>query len=559
PPLVVRAIIPPPEKVSLDITGDFAGPAVFSPDGTQIAFVARSEGIRSIWVRPLDALAPRRLDDTEGASFPFWSADSRQIAYFAEGKLRRIPAAGGPTATLADASNPRGGAWGRDNVIVFSPDYQGGLSMVPAVGGVATVVTHVDPQKHSTHRWPAFLPDGRHFLYLATQHTGGDPQVNGLYLASIEGGEPRLVVPCDSNGFYASGRLLYHAHAALMTQPFDPVAGKVTGDPAPLIDGVQFDAGTWRMVASASETGNLVYVRGSAILGAELAWLGRDGKEAGARMARDSYRDPAVSPDGKKLAVAIGDPLRTIWIIDLAQGTRSRLTFDTQIHISPTWSPDGRTIAYTSGTSPNGTIHRKSADGSSADEVVAEEKGANFSAPTFTPDGKSVVCIRATGPSGNAIVVVPLEGDRTPKVVVPAPNPQANLNYPRVSPDGRWLAYSSTETGRLQLYVTSFPSGSGKWLVSDQTSDIPAWRRDGKELYYVRASEIMAAEVTAVGGQFSVGPPRLMATIGNSVASGRVFDVMPDGSRFIVPVVSSDSAAPIQLLMNWPGALKLGG
>ena len=558
PQPVVRAVILPPEKVALDITGDFAGPAVISPDGTQIAFVARSEGIKSIWVRPLDAHAARRLDDTEGASFPFWSPDSRQIGYFADGKLRRIPSGGGPTTTLANAPNSRGGAWSRDGVIVFAPDFQGGLSMVSAAGGAPSVATRVDPGKHSTHRWPTFLPDGKHFIYLATQHAGGDPQVNGIYFASIEGGEPRFVVPCDSNGLYAGGRLLFHAQAAVMTQPFDPGTGKLIGEPAPLIDGVQFDAGTWRMVASASETGAMVYVRGSAILGAELAWFGRDGREAGPRMARDSYRDPAVSPDGKRLAVAIGDPLRTIWIIDLAQGTRSRLTFDTQIHISPAWSPDGRYLVYTSGTSPVASIHRKSVDGSTPDELLAAEEGANLSVPTFAPDGAHIVYVRSTGPSGNAILVMPLLGERTAKVIVAAPTAQATLNFPRVSPDGRWLAYSSNETGRMQVYVTSFPTGAGKWLVSEQTGDIPAWRKDGKEIYFASASQLLAADVTAVGGQFSVGPARTISQLGNAIANGRVYDAMPDGSRFVAPIVPSDSAAPIQLLLNWPAALKLG-
>ncbi len=556
---VVRAVLLPPEKVALDITGDFAGPAVISPDGTQIAFVARSEGIKSIWVRSLDALAPRRLDDTAGASFPFWSADSRQIGYFAEGKLRRIPAGGGPTAVVADAPNPRGGAWSRDNVIVFAPDFQGGLSMVPAAGGVVSPATHLEPQKHSTHRWPTFLPDAKHFVYLATNHAGGDPQANGLYFGSIDGGEPRIIVPCDSNGLFAGGRLLYHSQTALMTQPFDPDAGKLVGDPAPLIDGVQYDAGTWRMVASASETGTMVYVRGSAILGAELAWIGRDGREAGPRMARDSYRDPAVSPDGKKLAVAIGDPLRTIWILDLVQGTRTRLTFDTTIHISPAWSPDGRYIVYTTGTSPVASLHRKSVDGSTADELLAKEEGANLSVPSFSPDGERLVYVRSTGPSGNSIVVMPIQGDRVPKVIVPTPSAQATLNYPRVSPDGRWLAYSSNETGRPQVYVTSFPTGAGKWLVSEQTGDIPAWRKDGKEIYFASDSSLMVANVTAVGGQFSVGPPRVLAQLGNAIASGRVYDAMPDGTRFVAPIVSSDSAAPIHLLINWPATLKIGG
>ncbi|HUD70909.1 MAG TPA: hypothetical protein VMQ62_03005, partial [Dongiaceae bacterium] len=219
---------------------------------------------------------------------------------------------------------------------------------------------------------------------------------------------------------------------------------------------------------------------------------------------------------------------------------------------------DGRYVAYTTGTSPVASLHRKSVDGSSADEVLASEAGANLSVPTFSPDGGQVVYVRSTGPTGNAIVVMPLKGDRTAKVIVSAPSAQATLNFPRVSPDGRWLAYSSNETGRVQVYVTAFPTGAGKWLVSEQAGDIPAWRRDGREIYFASASDLMAAEVTAVGGQFSVGPPRVVAQLGNAIASGRVYDAMPDGSRFVAPIVSSDSAAPIQLLINWPGALKLG-
>src|SRR3989441_1162284 len=180
PQQVLRAVSPQPEKVALDVTGDFAGPAVISPDGTQVAFVARAYGIKSIWVRPLDAMAVHRLDDTEGSSFPFWSADSRQIGFFAEGKVKRVPAAGGPTAIVTNAPNARGGTWSKDNVIVFSPDYQGGLLRVPASGGAAVPVTTIDSHKHSTHRWPFFLPDGRHFLYLATNHAGGDPQANEI-------------------------------------------------------------------------------------------------------------------------------------------------------------------------------------------------------------------------------------------------------------------------------------------------------------------------------------------------------------------------------------------
>src|SRR5262245_46027574 len=538
------------------MTGDFAGPPLISPDGTQVAFVARADGIKSLWVRPLNALAAHRLDDTEGASFPFWSADSRQIGFFAEGKLRRIPTSGGPTAIVADAPNARGGTWSRDNVIIFAPDYQSGLRRVPAAGGAATLATEMDSHKHSTHRWPFFLPDGKHFLFLATNHAGGDPRENGIYYASIGGGEPRLLVTCDSNALFANGQILYHAQTALMAQPFDPGSGALLGDPTALIDGVQFDTGVWRAVASVSETGGMVYVRGSAVLGAELAWIDRAGKEIGTRLPRDSYRDPSVSPDGKKIAVAIGDPLRTIWIIDLVQGTRARLTFDTAIHVNPSWSPDGRSVAYTSGIAPTASIHRKAIDGSTPDELLVEERDVTLQAPTFSPDGKFLVYLRATGPSGNGICAMPRSGERTPPVIVPSPSPQTLLNYPRVSPDGRWLAYSSNESGRSQLYVTSFPSGAGKWQVSGVAGDMPAWRKDGREIYFVSASELQAVEVSSVTNQFAFGTPRTIAHLGNAIAAGRVFDVMPDGSRFIAPIVPTDSASPIQLLLNWPAELE---
>ena len=556
PQPVLRAVLLPPEKVALDLTGDFSGPPVISPDGTQVAFVARADGVKAIWVRPLNALAAHRLDDTENSSFPFWSADSRQIGFFADGKLRRIPAAGGPTAIVADAPNARGGTWSRENVIVFSPDYQGGLLRVPASGGAATPATQIDSHKHSTHRWPFFLPDGKHFLYLATSHSGGDPQSNGIYYGSIDGGDSRLLTACDSNALYANGQLLFHAQTALMAQPFDPFSGRFLGDPTALVDGVQFDTGVWRAVASVSETGAMVYIRGSAVLGSELAWFDRAGKEVGARLARDSYRDPSVSPDGRKLAVALGDPLRTIWILDLAQGTRTRLTFDTAIHINPAWSPDGRYVAFTSGSAPGATIHRKGVDGSTPDELLLQEKDATLQAPSFSPDGRFLIYLRAIGPSGNGVYAMPLTGDRTPRVVVPSPSPQTLLNYPRVSPDGRWLAYSSNESGRTQVYVTSFPGGAGKWQVSNASGDMPAWRKDGKEIYFASVSELQAAPVASIGGQFNPGTPQTIAHLGNAIANGRVFDAMPDGSRFIAPIVPTDAAAPIHLLLNWPAELE---
>ena len=553
---VVRAVLTPPEKVGLDVTGDFAGPAVISPDGTQVAFVGHADGVKQIWIRPLNALSAHKLDGTEGAAWPFWSADSRNLGFFADAKLKRIPANGGPTQVLADASNARGGAWSKDNIIVYAPEFRSGLVKIAASGGAVTQAQELDVTKHTTLRWPFFMPDGKHVIYLATNHGGGDPQQNGVYWTSLDGKDNHLVVPSDSGALFADGKLLFHSQAALMVQPFDPGSGKLTGEPTTLLGAVQYDSGTWRMVASVSDTGTLVYHLGSPILGQEMAWFDRTGKEVGARLPRESYRDPALSPDGKRLAVSMGDPLRTIWVLDVEKGMRSRLTFDPIIHIEPAWSPDGKYVAYVNGQPPYSTLHWKRADGSAPDEPLVEEKDASMGQPAFSPDGKYVVYARNTAPTGNSIYAMSLS-DRKSKPVVNSPSIQTQLANPRVSPDGRWLAYTSTESGRAQVYVTSFPEGVGKWQVSSTGGGIPTWRRDGKEIFFFGLDGFLyAAPVGAVGTQFNPGQPQPLFRVGAAITIGRPYDPMPDGQRFLVPIVPTETSAPMQLLLNWPAELE---
>ncbi|HSE48435.1 MAG TPA: protein kinase [Terriglobales bacterium] len=557
---VVRAVILPPDKVTLDITGDFAGPAMISPDGSMVAFVAHGDSGKAIYVRPLNALQARKLDGTDGAAWPFWSPDSRQLAFFADAKLKRIPAAGGPAMVLADATNARGGTWGKDNVIVFAPEFRSGLLRVNAGGGAVSTVRELD-QDHTTLRWPWFLPDGKHLVYLATSHGGGDAQKNGVYWTSLDGKEGHMVTPSDAGAMFANGKLLFHSQNALMAQSFDPGSGKLSGDPVTLIDAVQFDAGVWRVVASVSDNGVMAYHLGAAVLGVELAWFDRSGKEVAGRLARDTYRDPAVSPDGKRLAISLGDPLRQIWTIDLARGTKSRLTFDSVVHIDPVWTADGKYVAYTNGLGgaaggSQSSIHWKRADGSAPDEPLVESKDVAYAQPTFTPDGKYVAFIRATGPTGNSIYAMPLEGERKPFQVVAGAG-QNIVTGPAISPDGNWLAYDSSETGTTQVYVTSFPGGTGKWQISVNGGSQAAWRRDSKEIYFFsNDGSIYAVPVSIVGTQFNPGQPQALFRPASIVTSGRTYWPAPDGQKFLVPTPAAENAAPIQLLLNWTAELE---
>ena len=561
---VVRAEIAVPPKTTWDFTGDFGGPPVISPDGSTIAYAAHtSDSQRQIWVRRTDSLTPQRLEGTDGASFPFFSPDSRWIAFFANGKLSKIPVSGGPITALADAPNARGGSWGAGDTILVSPDFQSSIYKVSASGGPLTPATKLDPGKHTTHRWPSFLPDGKHFLYLGTNHNGGNPAENGVYYASLDGKENRIIMASDSSAEYSNGMLLFHAQSSLAAQPFDPASGKLSGDPVALVDKVYFDGGIWRTVSSVSQNGILLYQASAAdASGTQLVWTDATGKTTVPLGERGQFVDPKLSPDGSKIAVTYGDPARQIWIIDSVRGSKMRLTFDDSVKNAPGWSPDGKMIIYQSslGNAVHGTfqgeIWIKPANGSGAGEHITTVSSQSVNYPSLSADGKYVAYLQSDGPTGAKIIAMAMS-DRKPFVVATPAAPQANIQYFSISPDSRWVAYTSTESGRQNVYITSFPHASGKWQVSTDIGDMPAWRKDGKKVYFIRYADgiIYECDVTPHADDLQISPPHPLfkATIS---ALGRPFDVSPDGKRFLVDQAQQDTNNPISLIVNWPTELK---
>ena len=557
----IHAIIPPPDKTTFEALGDFGGPAVVSPDGEKIAFVAKgSDSPKALWVRPLNSATAQRLDGTEAASFPFWSADSRYLAFFANGKLNKVPASGGPVAPLADAPNARGGTWSKDNVIVYAPDFNVSLMRISALGGTPQSVTKLDLGKHTTHRWPTFLPDGQHFLYLATNHSGGMRDQNGIYFASLDGKESKLLIASDAGGQYASGYLLFHAQTAVMAQRFDPQSGTLQGDAFPVVDRVQYDGTVWRTLFSASDNGVMIFQSGTADAGTQLVWFDRSGKRLSQVGDRGQYMDARISPDGSKIAVGYGSPSEDIWIFDTARNIKTRLTFDAPTKFQPAWSPDGQTIAYaaqgTAGAAGDSTLYRMATNGGGKPQLLVQEKGNTPAFPSWTPDGNNLLYTAQVGPTGNSIYSVPADGHGKPTLLISPASPQANVSHFRISPDGKWIAYVSTESGQTQVYVTAASGQGGKWQVSTAGGDFPAWRGDGKELYFFDPSDMLyAAEMSDKSGQVEVGQVRMLFHQDSS-ANGVAYDASRDGQKFLFNVGAQDASAPLTLVVNWIAELK---
>lgn len=562
----VHAEIPPPDKFSLDATGDAGGMPVLSPQGDKIAFVAHSGETKLLFVRSLSNDAAQALDGTAGAAHPFWSPDGRYIGFFAGGQLMKIAAAGGPASAIAVAPNARGGSWSSNDTIIFAPNFEGGLAKVSAQGGTATPATVLDTTKHSTHRWPWCLPDGKHFIFFAANHFGGDPSQNGVYFGSIDSAETHMVVATDSAAQYASGYLLYHAATALVAQPFDPESGKLSGTAIPVLNNLRDDVGVWRSIFAVSQNGFLIYQPGSTDSAkSHFVVFDRSGKaladynpqEATITDARAllGVRDVRLSPDNQRVAFANGTG---IWTLDFAHKTRTRITFDEQVVQEPAWSPDGKSILFLAQVASGGggaEIRAKDADGSGSEQKALVEVN-NYHHPEWSPDGKYLTYLWGNGEKMVSLWIKPVSGDAKPVAIVQPPSPQSNIYLYRISPDSHWVAYQSDESGQIEIYITSFPDGKGKWRVSINGGAYPAWSGNGKELFYQNlTADIFVCSLTVKGSEIEVGQPQRLFHAA-SPGIGVPFDIFNDGKRLIVNHSEEEAQAPLQLVTNWPAELK---
>ncbi|MBI3451084.1 MAG: serine/threonine-protein kinase [Acidobacteria bacterium] len=552
---VIRAMIPAPAGANFYMAGPECGPVAVSPDGRRIVFSAMKEdGSRQLYVRALDATAATPLAGTESGAYPFWSPDSRKIAFFSDGKLRQIAADGGPPLVLCDAPNPRGGSWGRAGFIVFAPVLDGGISSVPEVGGTPSPVTKLDSAEggvEETHRWPFFLPDGKHFLYFS-RTVDRRVESNVTKLGALDGAPGKVILRAPSNSLYASGHLLYIREESLMAQRMNPKSFELEGDAFPVADEVQFDSSFSQAIVSASENGVLLYQTGHGDSGSRLVWYDRAGKEIGQLGDRDTYWDVSLSASGDRVAVSISD-VRTgppdLWIFDVARGLRTRFTFDTHSDVAPVWSPDGARLAYASDRAGTSDLYAKLSSGAGTDEALLTSGDRKLPA-SWSADGKFIAYESTSDPNMKQdLWVLPLTGDRKPIAFLRTPFGE---RWPRFSPDGSFIAYTSNESGRNEIYVAPFPGPGGKWQISTTGGSRPRWRRDGKEIFYLSAmNAITSVEVSRDGPSLRAGEAKTLFRVVPGLI-GTAYDVTADGQRFLVSsLLRNQTSTPLTLVVNW--------
>jgi Tol biopolymer transport system component len=559
-PMVRSYILPPAGTVFVTMVPT-AGTPVLSPDGSQLAFTARDDkGKVLLYVRPLNSLNAAALAGTEDAMYPFWSPDSQQLGFFAGSKLKTIHAAGGPPLILCDVPNGRGGAWGSKGTIVFTPTPNSALMRVSAGGGTPEPASRLNTaQGENSHRWPQFLPDGNHFLYWSRNSHGA--QEHALYTGSIGSLDAKLLVKNESMAIYTPGYLLFLRDQTLMARPFNARTLELSGDASPIVEHVANNGGVARPVFSVSENGEIVYQAGDTSGGWYLFWQDREGKRLGSVPQSARYFYPSISPDSTRLAVTLADMqgLGDIWIFDLKRGTSTRLTFGAALLTFPTWSPDGKTIYYSSTIKGPPHIYAKAADGSGGERAVLETENMVELVQDASADGRYLIYTRRDNTNQTRanldIWALPLSGDNKPFPVVETPFDDIAAT---ISPDGKWLAYQNNETGRAEVYVTAFPKGGSKWQASTEGGWKPRWRRDGKELFFLNVSDIVTAvDVSTSNGALRLGVPHaLFPALGVQRQAG-AYDVSSDGKKFLINSGDvKEGNEPLTLIQNWPAALK---
>jgi len=558
----VEFTIAPPENTSFGslraLGTGLAAQVAVSPDGRNIVFVAGAQSAYQIWLRPVATMAVRPIPGTEGGIFPFWSPDSRFIAFFAAGKLKKVQIAGGPPILLCDAPNGRGGSWSRDNVILFTPSTNGALLRVSSAGGVPTEVTTLDPATGETnHRFPFFLPDGRHFLYTAS--TGPccpAAKPSTIRVGSLDPTDAAVTLfkGVESSVSYASGHVLFARDQTLMAQAFDLDARQLSGDAFPLAEDVSPD-GTRYLGASVSGNGTLVYAHGRSPAARQLTWFDRAGRALGTLGEAAPYMSLALSPDESRVAVAqeTGNPPNVdIWLIDLVRNVPSRQTVDLGTE-SPVWSPDGTHIAFASQRSGKASLRQKLINATAGDELLLE--GPGITPTDWSSDGRFIVY--ADRSSGNAdLWVLPLFGDRRPFPLVRTSFEETLAVF---APDGRWIAFTTNEAGQRNVYVQAFPGTNGKTQVSRDGGSQPVWRADGKELFYLGVDGTLMAVPFDANRQSPPGVPQALFRTAAPIfgSSHGQYAVTKDGQRFLVNATPQQSSeAPLTVVLNWTATIR---
>jgi Tol biopolymer transport system component len=551
PDELIRFTIAPPPGQS------FADRIWLAPDGRRALFLLEDPGgSTSIWVRSLDTLGARRLPGSDNAHAPFWSPDGREIAFFSEGKLRRIGAEGGPARTVCDSGGwGLGGSWSRQGTILFTPEFGTGIVAVPAAGGTPRLVTTLETARgDAAHLSPEFLPDGRHFLFVARNL---DPEKTEIRVGSLDAKEVLSLCHAHSAATYAqSGHLLFARDNALLAWRFDPGRLRLVGEPTPLFEDVRYETANNRLTLTAA--GNRVaYLRWS--LQRRLVWVDRKGRELGTLGSVRGYEDVRVSPDGRRLAVTVRDPAHgqnlDVWVLDVARGTGTRVTAEPTDEFNPAWFPDGERLVYASDHAGFYGLYERPASG--GPEKVLLRTGHDEVLPTVSADGRFLMC-QDLAKASASLRLLPLPGAGEGRQV--GEGPAFFEGQPEISPDGRWSAFVSNESGQREVYMEPLPVGP-KIQLSVGGGEMPIWRRDGRELFYVAKDGMLTSvAIRQQGARPAVGDPQPLFPI-RYVVSGpepaqRPYDVAPDGERFVVirraPDVEPDDAV---FVVNWTRAL----
>ena len=554
PPPLIAFDVPPPEGGEFTLTeGSVTSPELaVSPDGRSLAFVATSsDGASQIWIRSLASATARPIGGTTTGQYPFWSPSGRSLCFFADGQLKRIDLDGGPARVIASASSGRGGTWGPDNLILFVPDITNTIWRVNPDGtGLARQTTFVAERGDTSHRWPQFLADGRHFVFFARSSQAAN---EGVYLGAIDSPEATLLVESSFGAVSTSNGqlLLYDVDGTLMARFIDVSNARLSGEPIPVAEAVG-GSSSFYGAFSASNTGVIAYASGASQ--AEVDWFDRSGTKRAVAAARSRYVDFQLSPDARYIALAEAEPHTDrpdIEILDLLRGSKRRLTFSRATDASPVWSPDGSTVVFRSNRDRVHDLYLHASDGTGNDQLFLHTTSAKY--PTdWAPDGSYIVYHAGSNP-GWAIWMAPVSPRGEPRPLVQA---EFGGAQGQVSPDGQWLAYTSFRTSRKpEVFVQAISGEAHQWQISVAGGADPHWRADGSELFYLQPDGMLMSVAMRPHGTLDPAKPKSLFRLpGIRIAPPYLssYDVDPSGTRFLVRVpLESAQSRPLTVLVNW--------